>query len=113
MDPVRVPTDDDLKKVADTEKAEVDKRDNDFIEQLSTPAGRRVWFEVIDNAETLSEPFVAGMADLTAYNLGRQSIGRYWMAKMMRLAPDMYFRMCRERKSAVTVKNIIKENMED
>jgi len=53
------------------------------------------------------------MSDMTAYNLGKQSEGRYWFTQILRLAPDKYFQMCREAKSAMTVKKIIKENKED
>lgn len=113
IDPNKVPSEEDAKKTADEIKAEQNKEDADFLAQLDTPAGRRVWYRVIDHAETMREPFVAQMSDMTAYNLGKQSEGRYWLTQILRLAPDKYFQMCREAKSAMTVKKIIKENKED
>ena len=109
IDPNKIPTEAEEKEKADAFKAEQNKEDADFLEQLQTPAGRRVWYRVIDHAETLREPFVAGAADMTSYNLGKQSEGRYWLTQILRLAPDRYFQMCREYRSAMVVKEIKQE----
>ena len=106
-DPVNIPTEEELKDRLAKEKRETDKEDADLLEVLNSPSGRRLMFRVIDHAETLSEAFVAGGSDLTSYNLGRIAEGRHWFKEILRLSPDKYMQMCRERKSALIVKEQI------
>ena len=111
--PLDIPTDEQEKKRLDEIKAEKDKEDQDLIDVLNTACGRRFLFRIIDHAETMREPFVAGSFDLTSYNLGKQSEGKFWLTEILRLSPDKYFQMCREKKSAMVVKETIRKNKEE
>lgn len=100
------------KEKADEVKRLKEKDDEDFVEILNTAFGRRFMFRMIDHADTLADGFVPGMPDVTNYNLGRQCEGKFWMNEMLRLAPDKYFQMCRERKSELVKREIIRINKE-
>lgn len=111
-DPLKIPTDEEVQLVKDEAKEEQRKTDEDFMYLLEQVQFRRFFGRMIDHAQPNSEPFVPGMNDVTNYNLGKISEGRYWLGELLRVSPDKHFQMYRERKSANVQKQIIKENKE-
>lgn len=58
---------------------------------LSSTEGRRVlWYlaqgDALEGSGALNEPFVAGMNDVTAYKLGRQSFSRMILGELLKPA---------------------------
>ena len=98
-------------RLAEEKRAE-EKADDDIREVLKTPSGRRFYYRVIDHAGAQSETFVPGMPDVTNFNQGKRSEGRYWLAQLLKVDAKAYFQMCREYKSAMVVKEMVEQNKE-
>lgn len=73
----------------------------DIKEVLSTPAGRRVWYRMLDECGAFRSAF-CGEAPFTAhFNMGKTDIGLWAMKEMDEARPETYTEMQREHKSDV------------
>jgi len=97
---------------AEEDKREHDKQMEDIREVLALPAGRRFYHRLMGICRTFKESFVVGMSDVTANNEGRRSVGNWLLAEMLEADPERYFQMCREYKSEMVKKELIKKQEE-
>ena len=109
-DPMKVPTEADKQVEVDEQKDERRKELEDIREVVKSAAGRRFYYRIIEHCRPFNESYVVGMFDATANNEGRRMVGNWLWAELLDADAEKYFQMIRERKSALVVKEIAKEN---
>ena len=65
---------------------------------MSTPAGRKWIYGILERCHIYGNPFVPGQSDSTAFNLGEANIGRIFLADVQAAASEDYLTMLREAK---------------
>lgn len=63
---------------------------------MSTDRGRRTLWRLLSECATFNEPAVFGASDMTYYNLGKQSVGRFLLSEIDQGGPEFYETMKRE-----------------
>lgn len=63
---------------------------------MSTTQGRAWMYSLLESCFIFGNQFVAGMPDSTAYNCGMSNVGKRIMQDIMKSAPDLYLKMCKE-----------------
>jgi hypothetical protein len=74
---------------------------DDFLWLMNAKQGRRVMWSLLEKTGLFREPFVPGSPDKTLHNLGVASVGRQYLADIMRECPDKYLLMTKERQEHV------------
>ena len=104
---------DDFDHLADPEQEEAardiraaarlqeDQERDDFMRLMGNRQGRRFMWSLLDRAGVNSDPFVPGSADTTAHRCGRASVGKEYLADIMRECPEKYHLMMKERQQDV------------
>lgn len=74
-----------------------DREDRDVVRRILMTKQGRAWLRrKLDRCHINNSPFVAGQADVTAYHLGAESIGREMMLEAMGASVDLYMTMIKE-----------------
>lgn len=86
---------------------------SDLKKVLSTPEGKRVWREFLEDAMVFRSAY-APDTNLIYYNSGRQDLGRHWMTKIQNADPEAFREIIvpkTETSSKAPVKpHVLKEN---
>jgi hypothetical protein len=90
--------DDPIKK-DERDKRRRDRELNDIRKSGSSVEVRRLLWRVIEKARTHHISFVAGMADVTAFNEGARNVGNWLWSEILEADPGIYVQMQREHKS--------------
>lgn len=89
----------ELKKRLAREKRLREKQLNDLREVLSTPAGKRVWKRLLEEAGAFRSPGAGEQVYTTHVNIGRQDIGFWALKEMEDAKPMAWVEMNREHKA--------------
>lgn len=73
---------------------------------MSDQVGREWLYDLLSSCAVFGEPFVRGSADATAYNLGRQAVGKQLFADAIVHCPSEYLLMMQESAAKDVVRNI-------
>ncbi len=75
------------------------RNDADVLRKVMfTKEGRDWLYRKLDACHIFGNPFSPGAADITAFNLGEQNVGKMLLAEAMDASPDQYMQMMRERR---------------
>jgi hypothetical protein len=86
---------------AEREKARRDQADKRVLEQLMAGQEGRDWvFRFLERFHIYESCFSPGQADVTAFRLGEENIGKQFMLELMTTTPDLYVKMMSEAKIA-------------
>ncbi len=72
------------------------QREADLRAVLQTPAGRRLYWRLVNEVSCAFGPSFAGDAHATAYNEGRRAVGLAMVLEAQTLQPDEYVAMLAE-----------------
>lgn len=72
----------------------IDKSDLNWV--LSDVRGRRFLCRLVGENEMLSNCYMPGSFDQTAYQLGQRSVGEQLFKEILEISKDMYAKMMRE-----------------
>lgn len=72
----------------------------DVVKALMAVENGRAWvYDILSFCRLFEEPFVVGVPDGTAFNLGRMNVGRRLLADIQECSPQEYLTMISEAKT--------------
>lgn len=104
--------DDKKKQIETPEERAKRKRERDLADirkVISTPEGRRFYWQVLSESGLFREPFDRDCNDQTNYNLGRMAVGRVFYYDLIAAKPEALQQIQREIDSELTSEKIIDE----
>jgi hypothetical protein len=82
---------------AEREKARRDLADKRVLEQLMGGQEGRDWtYRFLERFHIYESCFTPGQADVTAFKLGEENIGKQFMLELHRAVPELYAKMMHE-----------------
>jgi hypothetical protein len=90
----------DPQAIANAQKDQLrkEREDRDVVRRILMTKQGRAWLcRILDRCHINNSPFVAGQADVTAFHLGTESIGRLIMVMAMEASTDLYMTMIKEQ----------------
>lgn len=83
---------------AKRDQARRDRNDLDVLRTIMHDKKGRDWlFRFLDACHINNSPFAAGQADVTAYHLGEEAVGKRVLRTAMTASVDLYMKMIREQ----------------
>jgi hypothetical protein len=94
-----------------THAERIRQRDEDDMRTLLNESwGRRIVWRLMKQCCMNSVPIVYGMPDATAFNLGKQDIGKALLAEVLNINPEAYMKMVKAGKKD---DELMQKEMED
>jgi hypothetical protein len=75
-----------------------DRDEEDLRSLLKTVYGKRFIYRIFKKCYIFGMPFVAGEPDTTAFNLGKQDVGKSLLAQVLDVRPEAYNEMLKMEK---------------
>lgn len=89
-----------LKEINDRKRKKRERELSDIRRVLQLPEGRRLYWRMIEIGGVFTSAFAgAGNAELTAYNLGMQSVSRDFLNDLLAAKPEILQQMQQERQA--------------
>ena len=81
------------------EERQLARDDADVIRKIMMTRNGRAWmYRFLEKCHIFENPFIPGMADATAHNLGEANIGKQLWLDVQNASLDLYVQMIRETK---------------
>ena len=88
------------------------REDKDTKEVLALPAGKRLFYKLLEQCGASRTPHFAGDPYATHVNIGRQQIGLWLISEIERAAPMAYSEMIRQHQSDVVFEDKLNKEAE-
>lgn len=84
--------------------------DDDLKEVMRLPYGRRLIWNLLENAQVFQTAFSGEQTHFTAFNEGKKYQGTLIFAQLQEVCPDLYLRMITEMNKESTQKSSLKKH---